>query len=270
MSQPSDLLFFYSKSADKPPGKGASEQVASPAAYARLASFPHWRQTLSNFHVCPFVYGGSTYRTIEHAFQAEKIRIADPAAAAAFTVESGSNLGARGDGLAARKQRKVVRLSRAQIAQWDATSDAAMGRIQRAKFTQCAAAAEVLLSTKRAQLWHVVPRSKPVRFVHLERVREELARKRPAAGNSNGNGNRGAKRAKTGDDARLLQLLVAAIAGNAARRTLTASFAARALRAARKPAAAKPKPATRRWRPRGMGRAGLPFVIVPPHKAPRR
>lgn len=174
MSQPTDRLFFYSKSAARPPGQGAKEQLASPHAYAALASHPHWRRTLSNFHLSPFTFEGSTYRTIEHAFQAKKIAIADPAKAAEFTVESGSELGARGDGLAARKQRKMVKLTAAQIAEWNSISAAVMGSIQRAKFVQCAAAARVLRDTQRAQLWHVVPRAKPVRFVHLEQIRADL------------------------------------------------------------------------------------------------
>ena len=174
MSQPSDLLFFYSKSAPKAPGSGAREQLASPHAYAALASHPNWRRTLSNFHLSPFKFEGRTYRTIEHAFQAKKIALADPARAAEFTVESGTELGARGDGLAARKQRKMVKLSPAQIAEWDSISDGVMASIQKAKFTQCTEAARVLLDTQRAQLWHVVPRSAAVRFSGLERIRDDL------------------------------------------------------------------------------------------------
>jgi predicted NAD-dependent protein-ADP-ribosyltransferase YbiA (DUF1768 family) len=178
MSMPSDKLCFYSKSADKPvPGRGAGEEVAYAEAYASLRSRHGWRRVLSNFNECPFKHGGRTYRTVEHAFQAEKIRLADPAAADTFAVESGSEL-ALGDGLAARKQRKLVRLTAAQLALWDSSSAAAMERIQRAKFSACPAAAATLLDTGRAQLWHIVPRGQPVRFVGLERVRAELGVRR--------------------------------------------------------------------------------------------
>ena len=173
--QPSDTLCFYSKSADKPaPGRGAGEQVAHPAAYGALAARQGWRRVLSNFHEGEFVFEGRRYRTIEHAFQAAKIRLADPAAAEAFTVESGTALGL-GDGQAARKQRKVVRLTAEQLQTWDAGSAGVMERLQAAKFSQCAPAAAVLLETLGAQLWHLVPRGRPVRFEGLERVRAQLA-----------------------------------------------------------------------------------------------
>ena len=169
-----DVLCFFAQSADKPPGQGANEHVANPLLYTGLAARPHWRRVLSNFHVCPFVYNGKTYRTIEHAFQAAKIRLADPAAASRFTVESGTDLGARGDGLAARKQRKMVHLSRDVIAQWDQMSGAVMAQIAAAKYAQCAEARQVLLLTNDAQLWHVAPRMGRVQFEHLEGIRLAL------------------------------------------------------------------------------------------------
>lgn len=174
MSLPTDTLYFYSQSADKAPGKGANESVANPAAYRKLAQRPGWRRVLSNFHVCPFLFEGAHYRTVEHAFQAAKIRLADPQAARAFTVESGTELGVRGDGLDARKQRKMVRLDPRQLAAWNAMSARVMARAQAAKFAQCEGAREVLLDTQQAQLWHVMPRAKPVRFADLERVRDRL------------------------------------------------------------------------------------------------
>lgn len=173
MSLPSDKLFFSSKSADKPPGKGGgkNETVANPAAYALTGA---WRKVLSNFDTtCTFEFEGAHYRSVEHAFQAAKIRLVDPARARAFAVESGTELGL-GDGLAARKQRKMVTLDDATLARWNAMRDDVMTRAQAAKFGQCAAAREVLLATQRAQLWHVV-RGPAERFAGLERVRDRLA-----------------------------------------------------------------------------------------------
>lgn len=148
--------------------------MANQAAYARLAARPGWRQVLSNFHVCPFAFQGRTYRTVEHAFQAAKIRLESPQAAELFSVESRSNLGARGDGLAARKERKMVRLSPAKLAAWDSFSQEVMAQIARAKYAQCPEARAVLLDTMDAQLWHAAPRMAPVRFRHLEDIRRLL------------------------------------------------------------------------------------------------
>lgn len=182
-----DILIFSSRSPDLPPGQGCKkstvmcERVGRPEAYARLAAIPGWRQVLSNFHVCPFTWRGKTYRTIEHAFQATKIGLENAAAAAQFTVDSGTDLGASGDGLAARKQRKMRRLSLAKLAAWNAFSPAMMAMMAEAKYAQCPVARRVLLATNDAQLWHTVARSKPVRFVHLERIRSKLRHTDPAA-----------------------------------------------------------------------------------------
>lgn len=170
MNHTRDRLQFFASSADKAPGKGAGEHLAHPSQYAELAAIPHWRRVLSNFHVCPFVYRGRTYRTIEHAFQAAKIRLADPAAADRFTVESQTELG-RGDGLNARKARKMVVLRAADILRWDTTSASVMAEIARKKFAACPDALRVLRLTRDAELWHAAPRMKAVRFKHLELIR---------------------------------------------------------------------------------------------------
>ena len=97
-----DKLFFYSKSANKPAGKGANEYVENPEDYKALNGIKDWRKVLSNFYVAPFVMDGKTCNTAEHAFHAEKIRIADPQKADLFTIESKSAI-ASGDGPVARK-----------------------------------------------------------------------------------------------------------------------------------------------------------------------
>jgi hypothetical protein len=98
-----DKLFFYSKSRNVVSGKGTNEFVEVLSLYAELAAIKDWRKVLSNFHVCPFVYEGYTYKTIEHVFQAKKIELADKEKALWFTIESGHPIG-QGDGDVARKK----------------------------------------------------------------------------------------------------------------------------------------------------------------------
>ena len=169
-----DILRFSSRSADKKPGRGAGETAAHPELYAALARIEHWRRVLSNFHVAPFVHGKKTYNMIEHAFQAAKIELQDSETAAQFALESGSEL-ARGDGLAARKARKIVVLTPANVARWNAMSGKVMARIADAKFAQVEQARVVLAATHDAQLWHVAPRTPAVRFTHLETIRGHIA-----------------------------------------------------------------------------------------------
>jgi ribA/ribD-fused uncharacterized protein len=174
-----DRLFFYSNSADRAPGEGANEQVADPKLYAELKGIPNWRKRLSNFWEADFKLDGVTYRTVEHAFQAAKIALVDATKAKLFTLESGSEL-ARGGGLEARKQRKMVMLTPAQLATWNAHKHTHMGAAMRAKFTQHAELGKVLLATGSAELWHGTGRGQPpARILELEAVRAEL-RAQPA------------------------------------------------------------------------------------------
>lgn len=171
-SQP-DMLFFYSKSRDVPPGRGSNERVNDLTSYQQLANIKDWRRVLSNFHVCEFQYKGKRYRSIEHAFQAEKIALADPLKALEFTVDSGSDLGLS-DGAAAQRARKMVLLPDDVILHWCQISGKVMHDIAVAKYSACPEAREVLRATGRAQLWHVVPRGSPQRFSHLEQIRQTL------------------------------------------------------------------------------------------------
>ena len=114
----SDSLCFYSKSRDVSPGKGAGgEFVQDPAAYNSLKRIKDWRKTLSNFDVAPFEFRGKVYNTIEHAFQAAKIKLSDPVKAEHFTLNSGHEIG-QGDGSVAQKHRKYVQLTKQEIALW--------------------------------------------------------------------------------------------------------------------------------------------------------
>lgn len=169
-----DRLYFFSGSADLPPGQGVHESVADATRYAALAGVRHWRRMLSNFWVAEFALGEHTYRTVEHAFQAAKIALVDPALAGRFALESESEL-ARGDGAAARKHRKLVLLDDAQLRRWDERKNEVMRDAMRAKFSRHEALRAVLLATCPAQLWHGTGRGQPPARIHdLESIRAAL------------------------------------------------------------------------------------------------
>lgn len=169
-----DRLCFYSRSKDAAPGKGAREVVRDPNQYQVLQGIPHWRRVLSNFHAgADFELWGLHWRTIEHAFQAAKMRLVDPAKYFAFSVESQTpDLGLARDGLAARRMRKWAVLPPDKLAEWNSGLSAAVMRdAAAAKYAADKDARTVLAATGNAELWHLVPRGQPVRFRHLEEVR---------------------------------------------------------------------------------------------------
>jgi ribA/ribD-fused uncharacterized protein len=166
-----DKLFFYSKSAQVPAGKGTNEVVENPKMYEPLGT--DFRQVLSNFHVTPFKYKGYTYNSIEHVFQAKKIELANPGEAYKFTLESGDNIG-QGNGAVAQKNRKLVVLSPQVLAKWDEIKEDIMYDAALEKYKQNAEAASILKGTLNAELWHIQMRKKPIRFHHLEQIRDLL------------------------------------------------------------------------------------------------
>jgi ribA/ribD-fused uncharacterized protein len=168
-----DRFYFYSKSRDAKPGKGTNEYVHDSSVYEKLGKIKDWRKVLSNFHLYPFEYEGYTYNTIEHVFQAKKIELVDAEKALWFTLESGHEIG-QGDGEVARKNRKLVTLNQDELREWGKIKDQIMFEAEVHKYKSCVLARHVLEETKNAELWHVVPRSKPIRFIHLEIIREKL------------------------------------------------------------------------------------------------
>lgn len=174
MTTVEDRLYFFSGSADVPPGQGVHEQVAETGRYAALAGVRHWRRMLSNFWPADFMLGERTFRTVEHAFQAAKIAVVDPAVAERFALESGTEL-ARGDGVVARKHRKLVLLDDAQLRSWECCKRSAMREAMHAKFSQHETLRAVLLATRLAELWHGTGRGQPpVRIEDLEMIRDAL------------------------------------------------------------------------------------------------
>lgn len=172
-----------------PTGSLYKEYTSRPDDYSDLNTISDWRKILSHFYAFDFTIEVSpdlilTFRTIEHGFHYFKIRLADPTRAFEFALESGSDL-SKGDGLTARRARKMVLLTPQQLQKWDAIKDSVLYFLSKCRYSQDTLSKKVLLATQNAQLWHIVSRSVhyphtrmakriPVRFVHLERVRQEF------------------------------------------------------------------------------------------------
>lgn len=175
-----DRLTFYSKSADVIPGAGPQEIVASAMPYLALTEFAHWRRTLSNFWIAPFLWNGKRWNTVEHAFQAEKFRELDPQFYDMMSLDSNSLL-SKQDGLVARQQRKHLILNYGQLKHWEGIRYELMANLLEAKFRSCEQCAQVLLLTGDAQLWHYAGRGLGYeQWNHLEAIRSKLRSERVA------------------------------------------------------------------------------------------
>lgn len=171
MSLSGDRLFYFSRSADKAPGKGINEFTNNPKDYSELSLITDWRKVLSNFYLAPLKIDGYTWNTVEHYFQGAKIGLVDPVKQLHFTVESCHVIGL-GDGNAARSARKYVFLSPEQLNAWQEIMPSVLERALTAKFTQYPDLGQVLKLTGKAELWHSAGRgAKPKRQTVLEAVR---------------------------------------------------------------------------------------------------
>jgi predicted NAD-dependent protein-ADP-ribosyltransferase YbiA (DUF1768 family)/DNA-directed RNA polymerase subunit M/transcription elongation factor TFIIS len=170
-----DVLFYYSKSADKQAGAGTNEKlIGSKDKYKELNSIQDWRKILSNFYHADFKYKDLTYHTAEHAFQGAKISLANPIKGIWFSVNSGHKIGSSTDGEIARKNRKLIELTPQQLKQWNEIKSQTLTDILYAKFSQNELPKKVLLATKDAILTHGTRGTKITRQFELEKVREIL------------------------------------------------------------------------------------------------
>lgn len=175
MDKMEDCLYFFSKSADCPPGLGVNEHVTNPDQYRDLAAIKDWRKMLSNFWVAKFTVQGVEWNTVEHMFQAYKLSLENKNIARSMCLNSGTEL-SKSSGEAARAMRKAVILNKEQLEKWDSTKDRVLEAALYAKFSQNAELKNVLLLTGSAQLWHGIPRTPKQRQYILEKVRDQISR----------------------------------------------------------------------------------------------
>lgn len=169
----SDILYYFSGSADKLPGSGVNEYISDRSRYSTLASISDWRRVLSNFHISEFVYRDRRYKTVEHAFQGMKICTVNDNLGYTFCMDSQSIL-SMGGGDAARRARKIAIMNSTQIQSWNRSKDDIMRDILMAKFVSDMGAARTLIATLNAELWHGAPRVAKERQYSLESVRSSI------------------------------------------------------------------------------------------------
>ena len=182
------IFQFYSKSADKAPGKGAGERIpeADKYKYKELQKIPNWRKILSNFAVTPFELDGHRWKGVEWFYHASKFKQNNPEFYLQFSLDSGSEISedakmAKGAGGKTGKFKgKQIRPKSVVMDPDFFTSkrnEVEMERGQMAKYTQNALAKRVLLATGNAKLVHYVRASPPIVFYDSMRIREKLKKK---------------------------------------------------------------------------------------------
>ena len=195
------VLMFYSKSADKKPGKGNGETISEDKLieFNELAKIKNWRKVLSNFYTKPkendkvvplFKLDGLNWASVEHNYHGNKFKKNNPDYYKLFAIDSGSQimddpkkaLGAGGKtGKIAGKKFRPKNITMDEDFFDGKNNEKVMERAQQAKYEQDELARKVLLATKDAKLVHYVSSRKPkgerpppVIFYDTMRIRNRL------------------------------------------------------------------------------------------------
>jgi len=184
---------FYSKSANKKPGKGKNEKIPKEKEneYKELGKIKDWRRVLSNFYVVvkPFELDGHTWNSVEHYYQASKFKNYTEGSDKhnfylKFTAESNSELSK--DPNKAKKYGGKTQTGKYRPKHIFMDEDFFNGKHkkymeegQRAKYTQDQHSQKVLLLTKNAKLLHLMKvRGAPsqlIPFFDSMKIRKELS-----------------------------------------------------------------------------------------------
>lgn len=183
---------FYSKSTDKPPGKGAGEILGPEGAdaYAELARIPDWRKKLSNFWPAEFRLDNHQWLSVEHYYQAAKFKRNNKEFYIQFSLDSPDSsiakdaaLAKAAGGKSGKFKGEVVRPKNIVIdpdffqkppGVKFSRGEIEMESAMRAKFSQHPELKQLLLATKKAKLEHITRGAPAIVFKDLMRVRREL------------------------------------------------------------------------------------------------
>tara|TARA_Y100000389_G_C17463474_1_gene523572 strand:+ start:307 stop:2436 length:2130 start_codon:yes stop_codon:yes gene_type:complete len=193
---------FYSKSADKNPGKNKPSEKMEPGRekdFIELSEIKNWRKVLSNFYVGKFELDGYEWSSVEHYYHANKFKKNNFRFYEAFSLmykpqqddpewfqRIPKNLNME-PAVAKSLGGKTGKYKKVQIRPKDLKADGdffdgdnhknvlLLG--QRAKYNQVPIAKKVLLATKDAKLQHFSRGCAPIVFYDTMQIREEMKMK---------------------------------------------------------------------------------------------
>lgn len=175
---------FYSKSANKPPGKGTGEKISAEreAEFKELRSKDNknWRRVLSNFYISPIQIDGKRWNSVEHYYQGSKFKKENPEYYEQFSLdhptskfkEDPAKAKSAGGGKAGRPQ------ADSDFFGANGRSSKEMKKAQMEKYKTNEYARKILLLTKDAKLTHYLGRGQgTVDFTETMEIRRELQNK---------------------------------------------------------------------------------------------
>ena len=178
---------YYSKSSEKPPGKGSGEKIIKEdiPRFSNLHAIKNWRRKLDNSWIQdnePFELVNNRWNSVTHYYQASKFKENNPDYYSSFTAGSGSALSKNVDLAKAagstngKHNGKIIRPKEITIDPtfYGKRKDKVLEEALYAKFSQIPEMKYLLLETKDALLHHYKKGSKPIINEQLMLIREKL------------------------------------------------------------------------------------------------
>jgi predicted NAD-dependent protein-ADP-ribosyltransferase YbiA (DUF1768 family) len=188
------VFLFYSKSANKLPGKGAGETIPSQEIinFKKLSTIPDWRKKLSNFwvqfdtdkNIVPITIDNHKWASVEHYYQGSKFKEHNPDFYLSFSLDSGTELAKdpamakSAGGKSGKYKGELLRPTQVKIDPdfFGKKHKEEMYKAQYAKFTQIEELKNLLIATNNAKLTHHVRAQRPVVFDDLMLIRDKFKR----------------------------------------------------------------------------------------------
>lgn len=195
---PNIIFQFYSKSVNKPPGKGSGETIPNERLidFKELVSIPNWRKKLSNLwvdinedtkQIQPIVIDNHKWASAEHYYQASKFKKNNPEFYLSFSLDSGTDLSKNPDmakaagGKTGKYNKELIRPKQVTIDAdfFNGRHEEEMNKSQYAKFTQSFKdnLKKMLLATGKAKLMHYSKGQPPIVYENLMKIRDEFRKK---------------------------------------------------------------------------------------------
>ena len=175
-----NVLTIYNKSPSNVlPGRYTGEKINKSNCVNFLNLNDDWRKKLSNEHGAPFNLDGKNWNSVDHYLYGARYKNNNPDFYEMFSLDSGSPI-SKNHGLAKESSEKKITDLRDRNIIVD--SDYFNGRDKKelmnalnSKFTQNKDLLDVLLKTNQAKLQIYVPRSSPIVFHELMKLRHDLS-----------------------------------------------------------------------------------------------
>lgn len=186
--EPDTVFMFHAKSeTTAKPGKGSGEKITNEkiGSFIHLSKMNEWRRAIDDTWTnAPFKIDGHMYASVTHYYQGAKFKQGNPDFSLLFSLDSKNKisedvvLARAAGGKTGKLKTDILRPKQVLIDPdfYPIRNIQERSKALRAKFTQHAELARILMETKKAKLVHYIAKNPPEIDLELMKLRDELIR----------------------------------------------------------------------------------------------